>query len=138
MATQNVLIFRDGIETGYEMMANARQVTVITVVAPYFPQIMYEGEGSYYAKAEDKQKMYATILAILEAAAEAGCKVLVLSAFGCGAFAKPVKEVAELFYAALTKFQDKFGAIVFVIIDEIIDAPTKEHGGCKIKLLHLQ
>ena len=122
MATQGVLIFRDCIEKGYEMTAMARQVTVIAAVAPFKPRITMDAAGKqYYARTEDRPKMYATILAILEADAEAECKVLFLSAFGCGAFSNPAREVAELFCSALTKYQDKCKAVVFAIMDEIFD-----------------
>ena len=76
MATKGVLIFRSTIDTGYEMLEMARQVTIITAVAPRFPDVKFDNEGNLqYVKHEERQKMYATIKAACEAAKEAKCKV---------------------------------------------------------------
>ena len=83
MATPGVLIFRDDITTGYEILDMARSVTVISAVAPLKPKWTVDGEGNWrYLDVDDKLKMFATIKAIVEAAKEARCGVLILSAFG--------------------------------------------------------
>ena len=86
MATPNVLVFRDDIATGYEILNMARRVTVITAVGPVRPSSTIQGDSWRCLDADDKLKMFATIKAIVESAKEAKCRVLILSAFGCGAY----------------------------------------------------
>mmetsp|Transcript_59277 Transcript_59277/g.129817 ORF Transcript_59277/g.129817 Transcript_59277/m.129817 type:complete len:94 (-) Transcript_59277:66-347(-) len=56
------------------------------------------------------------IISILQTAASEKIEVLVLGAFGCGAFANPPEQVARLFYEALTLFPGVFKKVVFAII----------------------
>ena len=65
--------------------------------------------------------MFATIKAIVEAAKEAKCRVLILSAFGCGAYENLPREVAEMFYTVLTRYQKDFDTVLFCIKDDIFE-----------------
>ena len=122
MATQGVLIFRSTIDTGYEMLEMARQATIITAVAPRFPDMTFDNEGNEQcAKHEARQKMYATIKAACEAAKEAKCIVLIFSAFGCGAYKNPPREVAEILYSVLTDYQQSLMLVTIGIRDEIFE-----------------
>ena len=57
----------------------------------------------------------------MEAAKEAKCRVLILSAFGCGAYENPPRDVAELFHTVLTKYQKDFDTVMFRIKDGIFE-----------------
>ena len=61
MATPDVLIFRDDITIGYEILHLPQRVTVITAVAPVKPNIKVGEDCQWrYQHAEDKLKMFAT------------------------------------------------------------------------------
>jgi len=53
-------------------------------------------DGKYVVEA-DHEAMVMKIRMILRAAIMKGCKRIVLGALGCGAYANPVQEVAEMF-----------------------------------------
>lgn len=57
--------------------------------------------------------------AVLHAAKQEGCEVLVLGAFGCGAFGNPPDAVAQLFRHCLTsaEFRGAFRIVVFAILE---------------------
>eukprot|EP00969_Alexandrium_andersonii_P342206 15126298-Alexandrium_andersonii.AAC.1 len=54
-----------------------------------------------YADRQDYDLTKAKVEAIVKAAVEVQCSVLVLSAFGCGAFENPPDQVAHFFDEAL-------------------------------------
>ena len=63
--------------------------------------------------------MKAKVHAILSAAVRCGCETLVLSAFGCGAFANPPTHVASLFRGAIEEhFLHSFKHISFSVIED--------------------
>ena len=65
--------------------------------------------------------MFATIKAVVQAAKDAKCKALILSAFGCGAYRNPPRDVAEMFYTVLTEYQKDFDTVMFCIKDDIFE-----------------
>lgn len=67
------------------------------------------------------------IRAILRIGKAEGHDSLILSAFGCGAFANPPEHMAELFrdVFAEAEFQDSFWLVVFAIIND--HNTMKEH-----------
>lgn len=68
-------------------------VDVISCAAPRFPEVE---DGKYVVEA-DREAMVKKIRLILRAAIMKGCKRIVLGALGCGAYANPAQEVAEIF-----------------------------------------
>ncbi|KZP27954.1 hypothetical protein FIBSPDRAFT_908801 [Athelia psychrophila] len=68
-------------------------VDVISCAALRFPEV----EGGRYALEADREAMMIKMRLILRAAVSKGCTKLVLGAVGCGAYANPTAEVAELF-----------------------------------------
>lgn len=52
---------------------------------------------------------------IFAAAAAGGCEVLILGAFGCGAFRNPPKIVAKAFHKALEEYGDCFETVEFAV-----------------------
>jgi hypothetical protein len=67
--------------------------------------------GKPFKKASMEKKIEAQFVT----AVEKGVKYLVLSAFGCGAFANRPEDVAPLYAAAITKHHHRFKHIVFAI-----------------------
>lgn len=68
-------------------------VDVISCAALRFPEV----ENGRYVVEADREAMVTKIRLIIRAAAMKGCKRIVLGALGCGAYANPIQEVAEIF-----------------------------------------
>ena len=56
------------------------------------------------------------VASILAACAAAGADIVVLGAFGCGAFANPPDQVAQVFANVLRRFAGVFSAVYFAIL----------------------
>ena len=108
------------------------KVDVITSAAP-------EAYGSY-----DEDKLYralkSRIIRILDVSLENNVEVLILGAFGCGAFGNPPKMVAELFYGLLKRYNfevvefavyTRNDATNYDVFKEIIEKPYKEEKSIK-------
>ena len=98
-------------------------VSVMTCAAPMIKHGM-EGLG----QKEYEQLIYERITGMLKVAAYEGYKVLVLGAFGCGAFGNDAKLVSDLFYKAMKDFdydgmslKDFFRRIDFAVLDNTKD-----------------
>lgn len=65
---------------------------------------------------------------VLEVAAAGGYRQLVLGAWGCGVFRNEPADVARAFAAQLLgtgRFADRFGRVVFAVLDRRADSPTR-------------
>ncbi|GAB7029418.1 TIGR02452 family protein [Streptomyces sp. NPDC021749] len=65
---------------------------------------------------------------VLEVAAAGGYRQLVLGAWGCGVFRNEPADVARAFAAQLRgagRFADRFGRVVFAVLDRRKDSPTR-------------
>lgn len=100
---------------------NWTKVDVITCAAPNLrenPNNSFNHEGSDAVSISD-QELYAIhlqrALHILQRAYENKVQILVLGAFGCGAFRNDPKIVAEAYYDALNKFGDNFVKVEFAV-----------------------
>lgn len=98
-------------------------VSVMTCAAPMIKRGM---EG--LSQDEYEQLIYERITGMLKIAAYEGYKVLVLGAFGCGAFGNDAKLVSNLFYKAMKDFdydgmmlKDFFQRIDFAVLDNTKD-----------------
>lgn len=89
---------------------------VISVAAVRNPEL--NGDGTLTAKAEQITKE--KIKTILRIAILNGHSKLVLSAFGCGAFGNPPREIARCFKEILEspEFKHSFSEICFAVIDD--------------------
>ena len=89
------------------------RVDVITCAAP---RISPERKKKVQPE-ELERALRARIRNILEAASACGVDLLVLGAFGCGAFANPPETVAEIFHDLLIgkHYADRFRKVVFAI-----------------------
>ena len=73
------------------------------------------GEGSRFRHASDRETMRLKIRILLQTAERHGLNSLVLGAWGCGAFANPVEDVARLFAEELAHVTSI--RVIFAILD---------------------
>ena len=114
--TPNVEIIKD---VNGNLLDESVIVSVMTCAAP---MITYGIEG--LSEEEYQEMFYKRICGMLKCAAYWGYKVLVLGAFGCGAFGNDAKIVSDLFHKALKEFdydgmaaKDFFYRIDFAVLD---------------------
>lgn len=118
--TKGVTVFKDDCEVPQLMPENEWfQVDVITCSAPYIARRKYTN------KTVLKELFKSRIKNILEAALDSGAEVLVLGAFGCGAFKNPPEIVAKAFHEVIDEnaYQAKFKKIVFAIKSTVDNDP---------------
>lgn len=115
--TPNVEIIKD--ENG-ELLDETVVVSVMTCAAP----MITHGKGGL-SEEQYQELVYNRICGMLKCAAYWGYRVLVLGAFGCGAFGNDAKLVSDLFYKALKEFdfdgmraKDFFRRIEFAVLDK--------------------
>ena len=91
-----------------------QQVCVISCAALSRPQLNASLDDYAFEDSRDIMKVKAA--AVIQAAADARCDVVVLSAFGCGAFGNPPHSVAALFHEAVQCSVIRMA--VFCILDD--------------------
>jgi uncharacterized protein (TIGR02452 family) len=67
----------------------------------------------------DLKLMEDKIAAIFKTAADRGHTVLILSAFGCGAFHNPPWQVAEIFKRVIARYNGYFTSVIFAILKQV-------------------
>lgn len=112
--TPYVTVFRKSDDHDYQLMKQPFIVNVISTPSIKNPKTE-NNKLVTWAKNTIKNK----IKQILNTALINNNKILVLSAFGCGAYNNPPKEIAKLFADILAseQYQGKFKQIYFAIID---------------------
>lgn len=120
--TPNVTVFRAGEDIGCTLLEEPYEVGVVTVPAVKNPRVE---NGKLAPWVVDTLKC--KIRQILDIALENGHNSLVLSAFGCGAYKTPPKEMARLFKEVLSgdKYKTAFKVISFAIIN--VKSTNGEH-----------
>lgn len=118
--TPDVEILKD--ENG-NLLEDSVIVSVMTCAAPMVRRGL---EGM--SDEEYREMVYKRITGMLKTAAYLGYKVLVLGAFGCGAFGNDARIVSDLFYKAIKEFDydgmsavDFFRRIDFAVLDHSPD-----------------
>lgn len=110
--TSGIALARGGMEEGYPLLLEDRQVTV-SMVAAAAPNIRFAREIA------DKELIYNTLYSVFTAPrlTEPEVNTLILGAFGCGAFGNDAKQIAELFVRALMNdgLSDLYKEIHFAI-----------------------
>ena len=114
LVTREVTILRGKEEDGYPYLRTGKHVTVISCAALNKPPLTETGEGYRYAEAE--QRMRRRVRNVLVAAVHARCEVVLLSAFGCGAYRNPPHVVARLFSQELRS--SKLERVIFCIKED--------------------
>lgn len=117
--TPALLAFRSSESTGYYLLDRPYAVNLITVPAINRPDTETR-DGELLIANHMVEATREKIRAILRIGFFHGHDSLVLSAFGCGAFANPPGHVARLFREVLNEeeFNNAFRLIVFAIIDD--------------------
>ena len=112
--TPNVTVFKSSENDGCKLLDSPFNIDVITIAAVRKPELE---NGKLPAWVTDILKI--KIRQMLDIALENGNDSLVLSAFGCGAYGTPPKEMARLFHEVLDseKYKGVFNKIVFAIIN---------------------
>lgn len=113
LLSKDVTIMRGTEKDGYPFLSAMPRVSVLSCAAISHPRL---DRRNCYSYRDDHQLMQMKAAVILQAAAQARCSMVVLSAFGCGAFGNPPQVVAEIFKEALQRSSVK-GAI-FCIFDD--------------------
>lgn len=109
--TKDVVVFKDESEVPALLSRDKWFfVDVITCAAPYIAKIDIDN-------ASLKSLFKSRIKNIFEAAIDNGVEVIILGAFGCGAFKNPPEVVAEAFHEVIDEngYADNFKKIVFAI-----------------------
>ena len=114
---ENVPVLRKGLNDGFAFLKPEERWNLNVVsMASYDRHKLPKEERSGPFSPEQYAGMHAKITAILSACAHAGADTLVLGALGCGAFANPPEQVAEIFSRVLHRFAGFFDAVYFSIL----------------------
>lgn len=112
--TPNVMVFKSAENDGCKLLNDPFFIDVITIPAVRKPEL---DNGKLPAWVIDTLKI--KIRHMFDIALENGNDSLVLSAFGCGAYGTPPKEMARLFHEVIEseRYKNTFKKIVFAIIN---------------------
>ena len=118
--SRGVTVFRGPEREGYPLLEKPWRCNFVAVPAVNRPETVLDAEGRSRLAPDMEAATRRKIRAILRIARGNGQRVLVLSAFGCGAFRNPPRHVAELFREELSspEFRSAFGRVVFAILDD--------------------
>jgi uncharacterized protein (TIGR02452 family) len=115
----SITVFRASESSGYALLKEPYRLSFVSVPALRRPELVKKGDAYFIADSfvETAKEKIRTILRI---AAIHNHENLVLSAFGCGAFANPPEHVALLFKEVFdeAEFKNYFRLAVFSIIDD--------------------
>ena len=115
-----ITVFRGSEANGYCLLREPYRISVVSVAAVSHPDLEYGRDGECLIAPRHAEQTKNRIRTILRIAASHGHDSLVLSAFGCGAFANPPRHMASLFREvfAEAEFGGYFKTVVFSIIDD--------------------
>jgi uncharacterized protein (TIGR02452 family) len=108
--SKDVVYFKSNQENGYQLI-NPMKISIIACPSVKHPVLNEHGEF----KEEDLKLEYSKIVMIFKTAIINDHDSLLLSAFGCGCYKCPSKQVAELFKKAINEYGAYFKKIVFAI-----------------------
>lgn len=112
--SRNVEYYRQGAGVYYTYMPTPVKIDMIAQPALRFPQITYDHK--FFVNEEDIALFEEKIHMLLRVAAHAENDVIILSAWGCGAFGCPPYHVAKMFKKVLAEYDGVFKEVVFAII----------------------
>ena len=121
-----VLVFRESQKDGHDLMdlrdpATLRVMAVVSVAAVCLPPLVAAGSGrKTYRNDKDRKLMMAKMRVILRTACRNRHRNIVLGAFGCGAFANPAEDVADMWKVVLHEQEFQAGwfeHVLFAVID---------------------
>lgn len=117
--SRGVTVFRGPEAKGYALLAQPWRCNFVAVPAIPYPDTFKDNNGAERLTPQMADGTRNKIRTILRIARENGQRVLVLGAFGCGAFRNPPHHVAELFKEIIysAEFAGAFDRIIFAIIE---------------------
>lgn len=118
--TRNVTVFKDDSPLPVQLPEEDWfHVDVITCAAPYL------AKRAHVNQAVLLELLSRRIRNILEAAIDNEVRVLILGAFGCGAFRNPPELVARAFRLVLeeTRYQGAFSRVIFAVLSSVGSDP---------------
>lgn len=115
----DISVFRGSEANGYFLLSAPYKISVVTVAALNHPELI-KREKVYHLTDNMVTPTKEKIRTILRIAGKHKHDSLVLSAFGCGAFANPPNHIAVLFKEVFSEneFNNRFKVVVFSIIDD--------------------
>jgi len=118
------IVFRNSEQHGYELLPQPQSMPMIVCASYSNPPVEKDPKTNetVISGAAFIKNVKRKISCIFETAVQRHYHTLVLSAFGCGAYGKPPKHMAQLMREVLLQndgyFQGKFKHIVFAIFDD--------------------
>ncbi len=109
----DVVVYKD---SSYAVMKDPFRVDMLAVAALKVPVLIGDRYDRY--QPEDSEIMFDKIEAMFKIAYENGNDSLILSAFGCGAYCNPSREVALMFKECVKKYRKHFKLIAFGILGD--------------------
>jgi uncharacterized protein (TIGR02452 family) len=106
----NVVFFRD--DAG-NLLPRPAKASVLTLPAVNYGQVLLKGEDPEKAKASMKRRMKITLAVF----AGKGCDVIILGAYGCGAFRNDPGLIAAWWNGLLAEYGGYFSEVVFSVFD---------------------
>ncbi|EPQ56549.1 hypothetical protein GLOTRDRAFT_75286 [Gloeophyllum trabeum ATCC 11539] len=120
-----VVVFKDDLDHDCVDLPEDERilVSVITVAAPRGPKLTPDGES--LAREEDKRDFEGKIRLVYRMAASNGQHYMVLAAMGCGAYACPPRQVANMMKSILLEpeFKGWFRRVVFAVYSSTRNGP---------------
>lgn len=118
--SKNVPVFRGSEADGYPFLPTVFWLGFLTAPAYRHPPTQPDADGRDMMSGKWRVKIRSKARALLQCAALKGERALVLSAWGCGAFANPPHEIAHAFHDVINEaeFVGRFDAIVFAILED--------------------
>ncbi|MFP3042107.1 TIGR02452 family protein [Treponema primitia] len=117
--SSGITVFKASENSGYALLTEPYRLSFVSVPALNRPELEKK-DGTFFIADSFVEIAKEKIRTILRIAAAHDHKNLVLSAFGCGAFANPPNHVALLFKQVFSEeeFKNRFHLVVFSIIDD--------------------
>lgn len=112
---EGINIIRDTEKNGYKYLDQPIKTNCVLSAAYHGPPTNNKNELCDGFREKTKRKM----ASILNSFLKNNVLVLVLGAYGCGAFQNPVEDIAKLFHELLNnEFKNKFKHIVFAVMKD--------------------
>lgn len=110
----DVEVYREGPDKDYALLENTWKCNMIASPALDSPQLKYR-DNEYLLIPDDWDIMYNKVRQLFYYAVMEGCDSIVLSAWGCGAFHLPAKEIARIFKNVLREMNGCLKKVVFAV-----------------------
>jgi uncharacterized protein (TIGR02452 family) len=112
--SKNVKFIKNNERMGNTYMDTPEYLDIMAIPALRFPQLNSSFNG--YMNISDKELMFDKIEAMFKLGCYGKYDVLVLSAFGCGAYGNPPLDVIKIFNEIIRKYDGQYKKIIFSIL----------------------